>query len=156
MATPGTSDKGGFRQEACGNPSSKSRAEGGNRGAENREKRREKPLGGQARSMVFLPPSSSGVVGSRVGGGPGGGGQTRPGLHVAPLLASLNNDLLPHLLVTRDTAVHRGQRLLLGYRMCVSVTLRSLNVHQGQWGWAGPRTLGSERERSKNKRPAGQ
>lgn len=109
--------------------------------------------GEQAGSMVVSPPSSSGVVGSRVGGGPGGGGQTQPGLLVAPLLASLNNDLLlPQLLVTRDTAVPRGQLLLLGYGMCISVTLQSLNVHQGQWGWPGPRTLRSERQWSKNKR----
>lgn len=77
-------------REACGNPSPKSRVEGGDRGAENREKMGEAAGGGQAGSMVFLP-SSSGGVGSRVGGGPGGGGQTQPGLLEA-LLASLDND----------------------------------------------------------------
>lgn len=82
--------------------------------------------------------------------------QTQPGLHAA-LPASLNNDfLLPHLLVARDTAVPRGQLLLLGYRMCISVTLRSLNGHQGQWGWPELRILRSERPRSKNKSKTGQ
>lgn len=46
-------------REACGNPSPKSRAEGGDRGAENREKMGE-AAGGQAGSMAFLAPSSSG------------------------------------------------------------------------------------------------
>lgn len=78
-------------------------------------------VGEQAGSMVFLPPSSSGVVGSRVGGGPGGGGQTQPELCVA-LLASLDNDLLcPPPTCYQGHSCAQGPAFVAGLRgVCIS------------------------------------
>lgn len=63
---------------------------------------------GQAGSVVFLSPSSSGLGRNRVDGGPGGQGQVGRGQQAASVLtslvASLDSAPFCYPLVTRDTA----------------------------------------------------